>query len=434
MVPVSDWAQIRAGTVLYEDDAALVLNKPAGLAVMGERHDTDLVRLAEDAGEKLYPAHRIDKVTSGALLLAKDLSLHGDLTRQFSRRTVDKVYLAITPTAGLPARGTIELPLSVGRKNRVRVAANRAAIAFDPTRSRWSVPPDEQFQEVRTYPSTTTFLTVAGDEEHTLLAVCPVTGRRHQIRVHLAWIGHPIEGDPLFGRPGRGCPGPDTAALVAARVRRGMGWRQAHPGRGTARARLLGRHARRCGPAARLGRDPHRLTRSGSGRRRTQEDAERMPGRVGVDAQRLIRVCGPVVDQPGAEGQGPPVRRTEFVRRGHVQVQVHLLRHRAVRPGRLRQLRNLLEREADRARGVLQDQPVLARRVGLARGRGLITRPVLPAQELPVELGQFPDVGAVQDDLPQQRIPSPCSVVPCCHGRFVPAPVSSIPLRFRRLR
>ena len=98
---------------------------------MGERHDTDLVRLAEEAGEKLYPAHRIDKVTSGVLLLAKDLALHGDLTRQFNRRTVDKVYLAITATTGLPDRGTIELPLSVGRKNRVRVAANRAAIAFD---------------------------------------------------------------------------------------------------------------------------------------------------------------------------------------------------------------------------------------------------------------------------------------------------------------
>ena len=202
--PVSDWAQIRAGTVLYEDDAALVLNKPAGLAVMGERHDTDLVRLAEEAGEKLYPAHRIDKVTSGALLLAKDLRLHGDLTRQFNRRTVDKVYLAITATTGLPERGTIELPLSVGRKNRVRVAANRAAISYDPAGSRWSVPPDEQFPQTRTYPSTTTFLTVAGDGEHTLLAVSPVTGRRHQIRVHLAWIGHPIEGDPLFAKAATG--------------------------------------------------------------------------------------------------------------------------------------------------------------------------------------------------------------------------------------
>jgi tRNA pseudouridine32 synthase / 23S rRNA pseudouridine746 synthase len=202
--PVSDWAQIRAGTALYEDEAALVLNKPAGLAVMGERHDTDLVRLAEEAGEKLYPAHRIDKVTSGALLLAKDLRLHGDLTRQFNRRTVDKVYLAITATTGLPGRGTIELPLSVGRKNRVRVAANRAAITYDPAGSRWSVPADQQFEEIRTYPSISTFLTVAGDEGHTLLAVSPVTGRRHQIRVHLAWIGHPIEGDPLFDKSAAG--------------------------------------------------------------------------------------------------------------------------------------------------------------------------------------------------------------------------------------
>ena len=279
-------------------------------------------------------------MTSGALLLAKDLGLHGDLTRQFSRRTVDKVYLAITRPAGLPGRGTIELPLSVGRKNRVRVAANRAAIAFDPAAVRWSVPPEEQFQEVRTYPSDTTFLTVAGDEGHTLLAVYPVTGRRHQIRVHLAWIGHPIEGDPLFGRAGRDGAAAGRTLLHSWRLGFDAAWAggariqvEAPPG-----ARLLGGPARRGGPAARLGRDPRRLTGSRSGRRRTEEDAEGMPGRVGVDAQRLLRVRGPVVDQPGPEGQRPLVRRTEFVRRGHVQVQMHLLRHRAVRPGRLRQL------------------------------------------------------------------------------------------------
>jgi len=199
---VTRWAEIRAGAVCYEDDAVLVLNKPAGLAVMGERHETDLVRLAAEAGETLYPAHRIDKVTSGAVLLAKDLRLHGDLTRQFSKRTVDKVYLAITRSAGLPSRGTIELPLSVGRKNRVRIAASRESIAFDATRSCWFIPPGAEFQEVRTYPSVTTFLRVSGDGQHTLLAVHPVTGRRHQIRVHLAWTGHPIEGDPLFSRAG----------------------------------------------------------------------------------------------------------------------------------------------------------------------------------------------------------------------------------------
>jgi tRNA pseudouridine32 synthase/23S rRNA pseudouridine746 synthase/23S rRNA pseudouridine1911/1915/1917 synthase len=205
--PVTRWAEIRAGAVCYEDDAALVLNKPAGLAVMGERHETDLVRLAADAGETLYPAHRIDKVTSGAVLLAKDLRLHGDLTRQFSKRTVNKMYLAITRSDGLPGRGTIELPLSVGRKNRVRIAASRDAITFDPARGYWSVPPEAAFQHVRSYPSVTTFLRICEDGQHTLLAAHPVTGRRHQIRVHLAWTGHPIDGDPLFSKTTADGPG-----------------------------------------------------------------------------------------------------------------------------------------------------------------------------------------------------------------------------------
>jgi tRNA pseudouridine32 synthase / 23S rRNA pseudouridine746 synthase len=195
---VDEWARIRAECVVYEDDAALVVNKPAGLSVLGERHETDLVRLAQAGGETVYPVHRIDKVTSGALLLAKDLGRHGDLTRQFNRRTVEKVYLAITRSTGLPEHGTIDLPLSVGRKSRVRVAAPRDAITREG--DRWSVPPDAVFTTVKTYPSVTSFERRWGDEGHTLLEVRPHTGRRHQIRVHLAWIGHPIDGDPLFDK------------------------------------------------------------------------------------------------------------------------------------------------------------------------------------------------------------------------------------------
>ncbi|HKN99986.1 MAG TPA: RNA pseudouridine synthase [Pseudonocardiaceae bacterium] len=197
---MADWAGIRRDRVLFADDAALVLDKPAGLAVTGERHDTDLVRLAADAGETLFPAHRIDKVTSGAVLFARELRHHGDLTRQFNRRTVGKAYLAATPTTGLPDRGVIDLPLSVGRKSRVRVAADRDRIRADG--DRWSVAPDDVFTHVRTYPSVTTFATVWADERHTLLVVRPLTGRRHQIRVHLAWIGHQLAGDPLFDRSG----------------------------------------------------------------------------------------------------------------------------------------------------------------------------------------------------------------------------------------
>lgn len=199
---MSDWAEIRRGGLVLEDPAVLVLNKPAGISVTGERHGTDLVRLASAAGEVLYPVHRIDKVTSGAILFAKDLAWHGGLTRQFARGTADKRYLAITRSTGLPERGTIDLPLSVGRKNRVRVAAPRDSIVADLAASRWSAPPSGDFAGVRAYPSVTTFARLWEGQAHTLLLVRPVTGRRHQIRVHLAWIGHPIEGDPLFGAGG----------------------------------------------------------------------------------------------------------------------------------------------------------------------------------------------------------------------------------------
>ncbi|MEV0646597.1 RNA pseudouridine synthase [Phytomonospora sp. NPDC050363] len=237
----ADWTQLRARGTIHEDEVCLVLNKPAGLSVMGERHDTDLVRLAAEAGETLYPAHRIDKVTSGAILLAKELAAHGDLTRQFNKRTVGKSYLAITAATGLPAEGTIELPLSVGRKNRVRVAAPRESIAEHG--GVWSVPDGDVFTHVKSYPSVTGFKRLWEGEGRTLLSVRPETGRRHQIRVHLAWIGFPIVGDPLFdkaaggrtglhswrlafdaaGEPGRRVevaaePGADFLALAGAEV------------------------------------------------------------------------------------------------------------------------------------------------------------------------------------------------------------------------
>jgi tRNA pseudouridine32 synthase / 23S rRNA pseudouridine746 synthase len=199
---MSEWVRLRSGRVVLEDEAVLALDKPAGISVMGERHDTDLVRLAAGAGEQLFPVHRIDKVTSGVVLFAKELRWHGDLTRQFARRAADKTYLAIATPGGLPAHGSIDLPLSVGRKNRVRVAAPRASIAADTGHGTWSVPEPAVFGHVRSYPSVTAFTTLWQDARHALLAVRPVTGRRHQIRVHLAWIGHPVAGDPLFGAAG----------------------------------------------------------------------------------------------------------------------------------------------------------------------------------------------------------------------------------------
>ncbi|GAA2624336.1 hypothetical protein GCM10010399_64610 [Dactylosporangium fulvum] len=200
------WAEFRKRVIL-EDDGILVLDKPVGVSVMGERHESDLVRMADEAGEKLFPVHRIDKVTSGVVLFAKDLSVHGGLTRQFNKRTVDKAYLAVTRPGGLPGHGRIDLPLSVGRKNRVRIAAPRESIQADLTASpvaTWTVPPEAVFGQVPTYPSVTDFRVHAETDDVALLEANPLTGRRHQIRVHLAWIGHPILNDPLFDKAATG--------------------------------------------------------------------------------------------------------------------------------------------------------------------------------------------------------------------------------------
>lgn len=189
---MTGWADIRA-RVLYEDEGVVVLDKPPGISVVGERHADDLSDLARAAGEWLMPAHRIDKVTSGAVVFAKTPEVHASLARQFNRRAVEKAYLAVVH--GTPPGGVIDLPLAVGRKNRMRVAGPRASIVHDPAAATWTLPPGAVDRSKRHYPSTTRIAPV-GDTG--LVVAQPVTGRRHQIRVHLAWIGFPIVGDPLF--------------------------------------------------------------------------------------------------------------------------------------------------------------------------------------------------------------------------------------------
>ncbi len=172
----------------------------AGISLVGERHGTDLLKLAKEEGETVIPVHRIDKVTSGLVLFAKRIDIHGGLTRQFAKRTVEKSYLAISRPAGILDEGTIDLPLMTASSGRVRVAAERGQISLDERASRWSVAAEKIYTHVRNYPSRTTFRKVLAEPNDSLLVVRPVTGRRHQIRVHLAWIGFPIEGDPLFDK------------------------------------------------------------------------------------------------------------------------------------------------------------------------------------------------------------------------------------------
>jgi tRNA pseudouridine32 synthase/23S rRNA pseudouridine746 synthase/23S rRNA pseudouridine1911/1915/1917 synthase len=196
-----NWKEIRDRYTVIEDDFVLALNKPSGITVTGDRNHMDIVRLAAEENVTLYPVHRIDKAASGMILFTKQLKAHGSLTRQFNKRSVSKFYLAFVRSDGLPEHGLIDLPLSVGRKGRVRIAAPRERIIYDDTLQEWRVN-SEDVMSVRNYPSKTIFTTIWQNGDSALVLVSPITGRRHQIRVHLAWIGHPIIGDPLFEASG----------------------------------------------------------------------------------------------------------------------------------------------------------------------------------------------------------------------------------------
>ncbi len=198
--PQEIWRARRADWTVFESADLLALNKPAGLAVVGDNAADDLLALARAAGENLRPVHRIDTVTSGVILLAKTAAGHAALARQFNQRTVEKTYLCAVRSGDVPDCGEIDLPLTTGRKNRVRVADQREAIAFDASASRWSL--SSEATGDRVYPSLTRFERLWQSDQIALLAVQPESGRRHQIRVHLAWIGHPIVGDPLFASKG----------------------------------------------------------------------------------------------------------------------------------------------------------------------------------------------------------------------------------------
>lgn len=174
--------------VVHEDARLLVVDKPAGLVVhpgAGTARGTlvnALLRHVHDlsgVGGVLRPGivHRLDRGTSGLLVVAKDDETHRSLVRQFAGRTVEKEYLALV--LGLPARPAGEVDSPIGRdpvhRQKMSVRAPRGREA----RTSWRV--EERFDGAA------------------LLRVRIHTGRTHQIRVHLASIGHPVAGDAVYG-------------------------------------------------------------------------------------------------------------------------------------------------------------------------------------------------------------------------------------------
>jgi len=176
-------------SIIYEDDDLLVVDKPAGLTVHpapGHASHTlvnaILSHLPElpDTGDRQRPGivHRLDKDTSGVMLVAKTIPAYGNLTGQFKARSVAKTYLALVRGHLSPQDGAIEAP--IGRDSR--------------NRERMSVVAENQGKEARTEYHVINY--VSG---YTLLEIKPETGRTHQIRVHLAAIGYPVMGDKVYG-------------------------------------------------------------------------------------------------------------------------------------------------------------------------------------------------------------------------------------------
>lgn len=166
--------------IIYEDSSLVVLNKPAGLLSIPDRHDPEKPNLYQMLLERygdILIVHRLDKGTSGAIVYARTPEAHRSLSYQFEQRQVQKIYLALVEGIPYPSEGTIE-----------------KALAPHPTQAGKMIVSNKGKAAVTQYQTTETF------RNYSAVEVDIQTGRTHQIRVHMSAIGHPVLADALYSQ------------------------------------------------------------------------------------------------------------------------------------------------------------------------------------------------------------------------------------------